>query len=302
MGVVWCALECNARRKIMIGKTRHSTAEVDEKFDPEVGRARGILRRGWPAGKLRHWRKRPSAELAAWIAHYWFIEWDLRGCEPQLAENLPHPNVHLIFEKGTSVVSGVQARKFSRVLEGKAQVFGVKFRPGGFRPFFRGAVAELANRVVAASSVFGKDLAVLERVVLSESDPPEMIRAAEEFIQAQKPKADPMVGLAGKLVERILREPEIKTVDDVAKRMGIGKRRLQRIFHEYVGASPKWVIRRYRLHELVEKLNAGGRIAWAEAALELGYFDQAHLIRDFKAVVGWSPEEYRRKATKANEG
>jgi AraC-like DNA-binding protein len=43
----------------------------------------------------------------------------------------------------------------------------------------------------------------------------------------------------------------------------MGKRRLQRIFQEYVGASPKWVIRRYRLHELVENMNAGGPVAWA---------------------------------------
>jgi hypothetical protein len=69
-------------------------------------------------------------------------------------ENLPHPNVYLIFEKGTSVVSGVQTRKFSRVLKGKAQVFGVKFRAGGFQPFFDGAVAKLVNRVVAAQRIW----------------------------------------------------------------------------------------------------------------------------------------------------
>jgi AraC-like DNA-binding protein len=289
----------------MIGKTRQprSAAQVKETFDPEVGRARGILRRSWPAGKLRHWRMRPSAELAPWIAHYWMIQWDLRGCEPQLVESLPHPNVHLIFEKGTAVVSGVQTRKFSRVLEGKAQVFGVKFRAGAFRPFLRGAVGKLANRVVAARRVFGRDLLALEKVVLGSCDPKEMIRAAEDFfrVRVRAPKPDPLVQLAGELVERILAEPEIKTVNDLTEQTGIGKRRLQRIFPEYVGASPKWVIRRYRLHELVEKVNAGGRIAWAETAVELGYFDQAHLINDFRLVVGHAPEEYRRRVGRRSE-
>jgi AraC-like DNA-binding protein len=282
----------------MIGKTRQPAAEIEEAFDPEVGRARGVLRRNWPAGKLRHLRKQPCAEMTRWIAHYWFIEWDLRGCEPQDVENLPHPNVHLIFEKGTSVVSGVQTRKFSRVLEGKAQVFGVKFRAGGFRPFFGEAVGKLANRVVPARRVFGRDVVALEKLVLGASDSREMIRLVEDFFRARKPKADAMVELVGELVETILREPEIKTVDDLAQRTGMGKRRLQRVFREYVGASPKFVIRRYRLHELVEKLNAGGRIGWAQAAVELGYFDQAHLINDFRAMAGWSPEEYRRRARK----
>ena len=76
----------------MIGKTRQrSQAEIEEVYDAEVGKARGILRRTLPAGKLMHSRRRPAADVAPWIAHYWMISWDLRGCEPQAVENLPHP-------------------------------------------------------------------------------------------------------------------------------------------------------------------------------------------------------------------
>ena len=60
--------------------------------------------------------------------------------------------------------------------------------------------------------------------------------------------------------------------------------------------SPKWVIRRYRLHEALERVNAGHRVDWAALAAELGYFDQAHFIRDFKALVGRTPAEYGREA------
>src|SRR5271166_3627346 len=128
----------------MIGKTRQSSApEREEVFDPEVGRARGVLRRPIPAGNVRHSRRRPSADLAPWIAHYWMVSWDLRGCKPHVAETLPHPNIHVIFENGRSVVSGVQTAKFSRVLEGQSQVFGIKFRPGGFHPFFRAPISKL---------------------------------------------------------------------------------------------------------------------------------------------------------------
>ena len=108
------------------------------------------------------------------------------------------------------------------------------------------------------------------------------------------PEADPNVARAGKLVERILSEPEIRTVDDLSRRTGTSARSLQRLFGEYVGASPKWVIRRYRLHELIEKFNSGATLNWAQLALDLGYFDQAHLINDFKKIVGLSPVEYRK--------
>lgn len=104
--------------------------------------------------------------------------------------------------------------------------------------------------------------------------------------------------LAGRLVKHILQETNIKTVDDLVERAGIGKRTLQRLFSEYVGASPKWVIRRYRLHELVERINSGYKLELADVALELGYFDQAHLINDFRSIVGYSPLQYQKAAGK----
>ena len=69
---------------------------------------------------------------------------------------------------------------------------------------------------------------------------------------------------------------------------------LQRLFGRYVGVSPKWVIQRYRLHEAAEQLATGESVSQTELALNLGYSDQAHFIRDFKAIVGVSPAAYAR--------
>ncbi len=279
----------------MIGKTRQPPAEVEEIYDSEVGKARGILRQSLPAGKLRHARRCPSPEVAFWIAHYWMIRWDLRDCNSQVVESLPHPNIHLIFENDTSQVSGVHTCKFSRVLEGQGQVFGVKFRPGGFRPFLDRPVSKLADRIVPADRIFGKNLGTLEEIALSGCEEDVKVRATNDFFRALLPKPDSMIELACGLVEKILREPDIKTVDDLANRAAVDKRRLQRIFNEYVGVPPKWVIRRYRLHELIERINSGNQLEWARVAADLGYFDQAHLINDFKSIVGYSPAQYKKR-------
>jgi AraC-like DNA-binding protein len=277
-----------------IGKTRHGdAAQVEEVYDKEAGRARGMFRRHLPAGKMRHARRNPTEELAPWIAHYWMIRWDLRGHEPYVAENLPHPNVHVIFETKGSVIAGVQTKKFSRVLEGQSQVFGIKFKPGGFRPLLKFAVAKLADRLVPAKEILGKYILNLRDVALSDKPEDEKIEAANEFFRARLTKPNPNIALAQKIVDQILNEPEILTVDDLAERSGLGKRSLQRLFNEYVGVSPKWVIRRYRLHELVERFNRGTETDWAALALDLGYFDQAHLINDFRTMTGYSPTEYR---------
>jgi AraC-like DNA-binding protein len=280
----------------MIGKTRHPPrAKVDEVFDADVGRARGVLRRGLKAGTMHHARRRPAADLAGWIAHYWIIRWDLRGCPPYVAENLPHPNVHLICEQGASRIAGVHTHKFSRVIEGEGGVFGVKFRPGGFRPFYSRPISTLANRSIRASRVFGTDLQSLEPVALSAArSDTEKVEAANAFFHARMPDPDPGVSQAAELVDLVLQDSAITTVAGLARRAGLGQRSLQRLFGDYVGASPKWVIRRYRLHELVEKVQAGGTPVWAQVALDLGYFDQAHLVNDFTALVGYSPTEYQK--------
>jgi AraC-like DNA-binding protein len=281
----------------MIGKTRQSPpSKVEELFDPEVGRARGMLRRNLAAGAMRHARRRPAADLACWIAHYWMIRWDLRGCPAYVAESLPHPNVHLIFENESAVIAGVQTHKFSRVIEGQSHVFGVKFRPGGFRPFYKFAISSLADRLIPASRVFGKDLKALENVVFSSCGENEKVGAADASFHARMPKPDPAVALSSRLVDLILKETAIKTVEDLARRTAMSQRSLQRLFSEYVGASPKWVIRRYRLHELIEKFNSGRELDWSQLALDLGYFDQAHLINDFRSIIGYSPTEYQKLA------
>jgi AraC-like DNA-binding protein len=76
-------------------------------------------------------------------------------------------------------------------------------------------------------------------------------------------------------------------------------RSLQQLFSEYVGVSPKWVIRRFRLHEAADRLANGEALDLAALALSLGYFDQSHFSSDFRKLVGQSPARYREQSREA---
>jgi AraC-like DNA-binding protein len=76
----------------------------------------------------------------------------------------------------------------------------------------------------------------------------------------------------------------------------MGVRSLQQLFSDYVGVSPKWVIRRYRLHEAADRLANGEEVDLTALALDLGYFDQAHFTSDFRKLVGQAPGQYREQA------
>ena len=86
----------------------------------------------------------------------------------------------------------------------------------------------------------------------------------------------------------MLTAPAAIRVSDAAREHGLSTRALQRLFSRYIGAGPKWVLQRYRLHEAAERIAAGDRGDWAQVAAELGYADQADFIRDFRALVGCS--------------
>jgi AraC-like DNA-binding protein len=276
------------------------TSSSEEIYDPEAGKPRGVLRPPPTEGRLRHARRNPPADLEPWVQHYWSVSWDLRGCEPFLQETLPHPNLHIVFDDNGVQVAGVHTARFSTTLHDESRVFGIKFRPGGFRPFLGSSVSALANRVVPIAQVFTASAAAgaqqWKRTMQSLADDDALIAAASEFLRARLPAPDENVALASRLVEQIFKasegESEIRSVEELARRSGMSQRSLQRLFQEYVGAGPKWVIRRYRLHELVERLKAGGVLDGAQTALDLGYFDQAHLINDFRSIVGYTPTRY----------
>jgi AraC-like DNA-binding protein len=267
---------------------------------PSPTPARGILRRNLDPSRLTHGRFLPEASLAPFVEHYWCVSWDLRGQTPQLQETLPHPNVHVVVDAAGSGLFGVHTRRFVIELAGLGRVFGIKFRPGGFRPFLRRPVASLANRATRIADVFGADGAAYERDVLACADVETCVALAARLLSAHRPPPDPMVERVADLVARAATDRTLNTADELADRGGLGLRALQRLFNDYVGASPKWVINRYRLHEAVERLAAGVAVDWADLALALGYYDQAHFNRDFRKLVGRSPGEFAR-AEGANE-
>src|SRR5262245_39833211 len=255
--------------------------------------ARGVLKTAVvePRG-LRHERFHCSTDLDPWVEHFWVVEWDFSGGPPQRVETLPHPSVHMIFQDGMSRISGIARAKFVRMLEGRSGVFAVKFRPGGFYPFARFPVSRLSDKTVELAEVFGSEGEKLDRAVLAERTDEGRIGIIETFLRDRRPSPDENVTLLSEIVYAVARERGILKVEDLVERYGINKRTLQRLFAKYVGVSPKWVIQRYRLHEAAEQLKAGTTFSQAALALSLGYTDQAHFVRDFKATVGTSPAAY----------
>jgi len=234
----------------------------------------------------------PPADLAPFVARFWVVDWDLRGEAPYRQLIPPGLNVQLSFVNGHAAVHGVTRRHGVKELAGLGRVFGVAFRPGCFRPFLGSSVSALTGRSVPAGELFEDVPEEAMAAAVTESEQVEVVQA---FLRANLPPRDPTAELVADVVAAIAAEPGLTRVDDVAARFGTHVRTLQRLFAQYVGIGPKWVIRRYRLHEVTERMARSEAVDWARVAAELGYADQAHLSRDFTAMVGESPTHYAKR-------
>ncbi|GII04694.1 AraC family transcriptional regulator [Planobispora takensis] len=236
-------------------------------------------------------RWEPSPALSAYVDHFWAVTWTGLA-EPYEQRIVSHPTVNMAIARDFHRIAGVIRGGFSYTMRGEGRVLGTRFRPGGFRPFLGAAVSRLTGRFVEIGEMYGAAGATLVERVLAEPDPRAAVALVETFLLDLEPHPDPLAQEAAALVATAEREVSVTRVDELAAGSGRSVRSLQRLFRDYVGIGPKWVIRRFRLHEAAERIYRG--LDLATLAAELGYADQAHLTRDFTAAVGMPPAAYAR--------
>ncbi|MEV6853742.1 DUF6597 domain-containing transcriptional factor [Streptomyces microflavus] len=247
--------------------------------------------------RVRFRRREPAPALRPYLEHYWLIDWDLD--QPYAAHVVPHPSVNLVLQRyeagesareraGYAEVAGIGLGLFTQKLTGRGRVCGVQFRPGGFRPFApEHALSDLTGRRIDAAEVLRTPPPV--GAVLDPDDEDARVRALDACLLALEPRPDPQATLAMELVDRVRTDRSVRRVGQLARSAGLSPRTLQRLFSAYVGVGPKWVILRYRIHEALERAESEPAVDWARLAADLGYSDQAHLVRDFTATVGVPP-------------
>lgn len=264
---------------------------------------KGILHPGEQARHRSLRRLTPGPVVGEFVEWYWVVRWDLRGQPMYRAEVLPFPCVNVSFEcseqRTGGFVNGVCTTRFVRELTGLGATFGVRFRAGGFGAFTGVDVGSLRDRAVPLTEVFPDAGDLAGEVLAAESD--ERQRAlVEAYLGGRIGRAeDDTYRLVRRIVYAMEHDRALTRVDQVTERFGVPVRTLQRMFRRYVGAGPKWVLRRYRLQDGAQLL-AHGRVAdLAALAVELGYFDQAHFSREFTAEIGMPPLEYARHSLAA---
>jgi AraC-like DNA-binding protein len=252
-------------------------------------------------------RRAPSAPLAGFVEILWHWEGPRRPHD--FERLLPDGSMELIINLGEdevrvydrrdvrrferregSILVGPHSQYFIIDTDQQVRVLGAHFRPGGAFPFLRLPADELHCEQVSLSDVWGGFAREIRERILTATS----VSAHFDLLEAAL-----LTRLARPLerhraVEYALREfcGGERSVARVIEDTGLSARRFIEVFKQQVGMPPKRYCRVRRFQKVIRTLPREGVIDWAAVALDNGYFDQAHLIRDFRAIAGLSPGGY----------
>ncbi|MBU8900096.1 helix-turn-helix domain-containing protein [Corallococcus sp. M34] len=248
-----------------------------------------------------YFERRPCAALAPYVQCFWALSAQLAsppdnrvlpdGCLDILVNLSPGQRA----ADARPQVIGTMLSAEVVPLEPAACFVGVRFRPGGARPFLRVPLDEVTGSQLCLDNLWPSALTDgwTERLLEAPGDEARMARM-EELLLRRLPSMQPDAALSH-AVERIRASRGRVTVESLEATLGVGARQLERRFQTAVGLAPKVLCRIARMQHAVEWLKRTPTLPGAQLALAAGYFDQAHLVREFKALVGASPGAYARE-------
>ncbi|MBF2074573.1 MAG: AraC family transcriptional regulator [Synechococcales cyanobacterium C42_A2020_086] len=208
-------------------------------------------------------------------------------------DRIPLFDRHSRIECGSTngaMICGTHSENFIIRDANKISVIGVHFKPGGGGAFFELPAGELYNERISVNEIWKTRAAELRDRLAQESAPETRFRVLEQFLmQMLRPiKYHPAVNFA----LHQFQQPANLTIRSITEQTGFSARHFNQLFRDQVGITPKLFCRIQRFQKVLEMLSVKAPVDWLDIAFTCGYFDQAHLIHDFRAFADCTPTEY----------
>ncbi len=191
-----------------------------------------------------------------------------------------------------ALIGPITFRRVRLVMRGTIESLVVMFQPVGFHALFGLQTSMLAERGFDATAVLGSSMTRLYERLGNERLFSERIRVLDSFLltrTASLRRADPALRALGRLAATG------QHVSEAARMSGLSVRSLERKALDHIGASPKTIAQIARLGRALRLKRTG--VSWTEVAVTAGYFDQAHLTRDFRLFSGAAPTQIVQEIT-----
>jgi AraC-like DNA-binding protein len=225
----------------------------------------------------------PQPALTPWVECFW----SLTPTQPLAGYPVrPDGCLDIVFDlqSGLRAVGAMTTEKRFDLAQGSPLV-GIRFRPGMAGPFLRVAASELTDSLVALEDLWGRAGRELEDRMTEAVSAEACIR---EMAGSLSGLSQPLTPIQ-RAVEAMTAARGVVDLDEIARQANLSTRQFRRRCLEESGLTPKHLCRVLRFRHACELAGSPGRSEWTAIAVETGYFDQAHLIRDFREFTGTTP-------------
>lgn len=246
----------------------------------------------------------PGAPLAPYVESIWYA----RGTVPYTRERIaPTGSTVAIIVLGDPLRVIPDDGAGEPLVAEEGVVIGPHDRPVINEPLGETFALGVVSTAVGCASAFGLEPGrlrgraealtawpagrALRRELTASTDPDEMLDRAERGLRRSARADVPGVERCARAVSLLEADPT-RPVTAIAAELGISHGHLDREFTRIVGLTPRVLARLLRMRRLLQGLDVRGEVAWADLSAELGWYDQAHLIRDFKRHTGVAPSAY----------
>jgi AraC-like DNA-binding protein len=166
----------------------------------------------------------------------------------------------------------------------------VRFRIGGGYAFFRPPMTALTDQLSLLTDLWSaRTRAEIERAQDADAVARATVDALQQTLREASEREPASVPAIRRAVRVVLEAPVLPRVQDLAVKVGMSERQLRRGFDDVVGISPKRFLRIVRFRRALRAARTSARRDWAGIAENAGYYDQAHLIADFRELTGATP-------------
>ena len=232
-----------------------------------------------------------SDKLSNLVEQYWLVNWDLGGEHIHTQKNLPDPNPHLFFDGTSLKLLGPVSKVYQYQMQSNGAITGVKFAIGALAELIQMPMTDLVDKELIPDSVLpvnsSKIIAQLQQVNTDE----EAIEVLEANLSGLIIQSSEKRQIVENIFRQIKHNNDIHTVAELSSAVNLSTRTIQRYCQQYIGLSPKWLLRKYRLHQMLAQIEQGESdvISLVERR---DYTDQAHLIKDMQQILGITPSQY----------
>lgn len=254
---------------------------------------------------MRYQEYQPPDELSHWVKLFWVFESRPNVPVPEtiVADGYPELIIHfgspfseedpdgLCQQQPPAVACGQLTKPLVLHSSFDAGMIGIRFQPSGMSPFIKDSMNSLTDARVSAEELFPNVDQLVEEIMASSNDAQRIAACNRYLLRTIKVDHD-NISLR-RALDRILQTGGNITVESLATLMGRSRRSLELAFQKAVGTSPKMYCRITRFRNLVDTAKESALFdSWVQIALDSGFFDQSHLIRDFRRFTGQSPTTF----------